>query len=134
MTSIQFTVPGVPVGKGRPRVTRYGTYTPEKTRAYEEKVRLCWQTQSGKSFPAGIPLLAHITAWFPVPKSVTKRRAAELDGAYHVKRPDCDNIAKAILDALNQYAYPDDSAVQITVEKRYTTAAPRVDVTILEGD
>ena len=69
MTSIQFTVPGVPVGKGRPRVTRYGTYTPEKTRAYEEKVRLCWQTQSGKSFPAGIPLLAHITAWFSVPKS-----------------------------------------------------------------
>lgn len=131
--TVNFTVPGAPVGKGRPRVTRYGTYTPEKTKAYEEKVRLCWQTQSGASFPSRLPLIAHITAWFPVPKGASKRRAAELDGAYHVKRPDCDNIAKAILDALNGHAYPDDSAVQITVEKRYTTAAPRVDVTILEG-
>ena len=37
---IQFTVPGVPVGKGRPRFTRGGhAYTPEKTAAFEEKVR-----------------------------------------------------------------------------------------------
>ena len=51
---IQFTVPGVPVGKGRPRFTRGGhAYTPEKTAAFEEKVRLCWKTQSGETFPAG---------------------------------------------------------------------------------
>lgn len=133
-SEIKFTVPGAPVGKGRPRVTRYGTFTPEKTRQYEEKVRQCWQTQSGVSFPAGTPILAEITAWFPVPKSTSKRRAETMDGTYHLKRPDADNIAKAILDSLNGCAYPDDSAVQLRVEKRYTTAAPRVEVVLREAD
>lgn len=129
---IKFTVPGAPVGKGRPRVTRCGTFTPKKTRDYEEKVRRCWQTQSGVSFPAGTPILAKITAWFPIPKSTSKKRAAQMAGGYHIKRPDCDNIAKAILDSLNGCAYPDDSAVQLRVEKRYTTAASRVDVVLWE--
>lgn len=133
-SEIKFTVPGAPVGKGRPRVTQYGTFTPEKTRQYEEKVRRCWQTQSGVSFPAGTPILAEITAWFPVPKSTSKRRAETMDGTYHLKRPDADNIAKAILDSLNGCAYPDDSAVQLSVEKRYTTAAPRVEVVLREAD
>ena len=133
-SEICFTVPGVPVGKGRPRVTRYGAYTPEKTRLYEEKVRLCWQTQSGQSFPAGVPILAFITAWFPIPKNTSKKLAAQMDGKFHLKRPDCDNIAKAILDSLNGYAYPDDSAVQLQIKKRYTTGAPRVSVKLLEAD
>lgn len=36
---IEFTVPGAPVGKGRPRFMKNGhTYTPQKTRDYEGKV------------------------------------------------------------------------------------------------
>lgn len=132
-SEIKFTVPGVPVGKGRPRVTRYGAYTPEKTRLYEEKVRQCWKTQSGLSFPSGVPIVAEIVAWFPIPKATPKARAAGMNKAYHIKRPDCDNIAKAILDSLNGYAYPDDSAVQLRIEKRYTTGAPRVQVRLLEA-
>ena len=57
-----------------------------------------------------------------------------MNETYHIKRPDCDNIAKVILDSLNGYAYPDDSAVQLRIEKRYTTAAPRVEVVLREAD
>ena len=47
---VTFTVPGIPVGKGRPRFMKNGhTYTPQKTRDYEDKVvqlattaRWCW--------------------------------------------------------------------------------------------
>ena len=43
MTRISFTIPGSPVGKGRPRVSVRGgyahAYTPEKTRTYEARVR-----------------------------------------------------------------------------------------------
>lgn len=39
--SISFSVPGEPVGKGRPRFTRTGhPYTPGKTGSYESLVRL----------------------------------------------------------------------------------------------
>ncbi len=54
---VEFTVPGVPVGKGRPRFMKNGhTYTPQKTRDYENKVVQCWKSQSGKGFADGIPL------------------------------------------------------------------------------
>lgn len=132
---IKFTVHGAPVGKGRPRFTRTGhTYTPEKTAAYEEKVRLCWKTQSGQGFAGGIPLKAAIIAYFPIPKSVSKKKAAAMDGMFHIKKPDADNLCKSILDALNGCAYPDDSAVQIDrCWKIYTNAAPRVEVAIWEA-
>ena len=133
---IKFTVPGAPVGKGRARITRTGhAYTPEKTAAYEEKVRLCWKTQTGIGFAGGIPLKASIIAYFPIPKSTSKKKAAAMDGTFHTSRPDADNVPKAILDALNGYLYPDDSAVQIDrCWKVYTNGAPRVEVEIKEAD
>ena len=131
---IKFTVPGVPVGKGRPRVTAHGTYTPQKTRDYEQKVRLCWKAQSGVSFASGVPLLASIVAYFPVPKSASRRRQEALEGTFHISRPDSDNVAKAILDSLNGLAYPDDAAVQIDRSwKIRTNGAPRVEVFIREA-
>lgn len=133
---VTFTIPGIPVGKGRPRFMKNGhTYTPQKTRDYESKVVQCWQCQSGKGFAAGVPLVAHITAYFPLPKSLSKKRVAELDGTPHVKKCDADNLAKAILDALNTHAYQDDSAIAfLTVRKYQTTGASRVEVTIEEAE
>lgn len=126
----RMTVPGLPVAKGRPRFTRTGhTYTPDKTRRYETLVRECFDTQCGVLFSTGQPVFIMICAYFPIPKSYPKYRRVELDGAFHLKKPDSDNVAKAILDALNGHAYPDDAAVQIAgVYKIYTNAAPRVDV------
>ena len=134
MAEIRFTVPGVPVGKGRPRVTAHGTYTPQKTRDYEQKVRLCWKTQSGVSFASKVPLLASVLAYFPIPKSLSQRKREAMEGAFHTSRPDSDNVAKAIMDSLNGLAYPDDAAVQIDRSwKIYTNGAPRVEVTIREA-
>ena len=72
---VTFTVPGIPVGKGRPRFTKNGhhTYTPQKTQDYEDKVVQCWQCQSGKGFADGIPLRATVTAFFTVPRSTSKK-------------------------------------------------------------
>ena len=128
---ITFTIPGKPVGKGRPRVTRNGTYTPKKTKEYEALVKRCWREQSGEGFAGGVPLAAHITAFFPVPKSVSKKKAAAMDGTLCLTKPDCDNIAKGVLDALNGLAYQDDSAVMLgSVIKFYTTGEPRTHVII----
>lgn len=111
---IEFTVPGIPVGKGRPRFMKNGhTYTPQKTRDYEDKVVQCWKRQSGKGFAAGVPLRATVTAFFTVPKSTSKKKAA----------------------ALNGHAYNDDSAIEaLTVRKYQTTGASRVEVAIEEAE
>lgn len=123
---IEFTVSGIPVGKGRPRFTKDGhAHTPQKTREYEDKVVQCWQYQRGKGFAAGVPLRATVTAFFTVPKSTSKKKAAAMDGTPHIKRPDADNVAKAILDALNGHAYNDDSAIaMLTVRESIRQPEP----------
>ena len=39
MEYYDFTIPGQPVAKGRPRVGKWGAYTPEKTVNYENLVQ-----------------------------------------------------------------------------------------------
>ena len=118
--SVCFAVPGKPQGKGRPRFTRSGhTYTPNRTAEYEERVKLAYK-QAGVGKLSGF-VSADICAVFVVPKSYTKaQRAAALNASFAPKKPDCDNIAKIILDALNGLAYDDDAqVVKLRVEKRY---------------
>ncbi len=138
MTVQSFTVLGEPKGKQRPRTVRNKatgrtmTYTPEQTVIYENMVRYAYQQQCGEMLTG--TLETEITAYFPVPKSVTKRRRAfMLDGIiWHTKKPDADNVAKAVLDALNGVAYHDDTQIaRLVVEKKYSEQ-PRVEVRLAQ--
>lgn len=99
-------------------------YTPERTANYEEQVRLSYVEQAGnRRFDRDIPLKVSIIARFPIPKSASKKRAEMMrSGAImHTQRPDADNIAKAVLDALNGLAYHDDAQVcELSVSKAYS--------------
>lgn len=120
---IKLTIPGKPIGKARPRVTRHGTYTPEKTKIYEKRVQDLFAASRQPPITDGtLPLSATVYAHFEPPKSCSKRKRNELDGTPYTKKPDADNIAKAILDALNGVAYPDDAQIAwLAVEKVYDT-------------
>ena len=122
----RFTVFGDPQGKARPRITRNGRFTPKKTRAYENAVRAAWKEQCGDLFFGDAPLIVTIAARFEPPKSVSRKKRGEmLAGRIQPKRkPDADNIAKAICDALNGLAYRDDAQITcLIVEKQYHEAA-----------
>lgn len=134
MQTIEFTVVGVPVAKGRPRMTKRGIkpYTPEKTVAYENLVKLEFQSQCDFKFADDAQLWVNILFVFPIPKSASKkRRALMIDGVERpTKKPDIDNCIKAILDALNGVAYKDDTqVVSVTASKVYGNY-PRADVRI----
>lgn len=113
---MKLLIPIKPIGKGRPRMTRTGhAYTPEKTRKYERVVR---DSYTGKCYTEKIEM--SITAYFEPPKSISNKKREELIGQMYDKKPDADNIAKAVMDALNGKAYTDDkNIVKITVEKMY---------------
>ena len=120
-----FEILGKPYGKGRPRFMRNGhTYTPQETTNYENLVRLAYQ-QAGCEKLNG-EIRAVIIAVYPIPKSTSKKKRAEmLDRVIKpTVKPDCDNIAKTILDALNKIAYDDDSQViDLRVIKEYGEVA-----------
>lgn len=134
---VTFTVPGQPVGKQRPRVVRAGggvrTYTPEKTVNYENQVRLEYRRQCGTvSFGEGVPLSLSITAYFQIPKSVS--RARRRDMLEHRVRPtvkaDADNVAKIIADAGNGFIYPDDRQIVDLQCRKFYGETARVEVTV----
>lgn len=140
MGPVKFTVPGQPKGKARARTVRRGggksfSYTPEGTVLYENLIKTCYLQDAGHVlFNDGQPLAVDIIAFYEVPKSYSKKKKQEmLDGQlYPTKKPDIDNIAKCVLDALNKLAYRDDTqVVRLHMEKHYAEI-PRVEVEIRE--
>ena len=130
----QFIVPGAPRGKQRPKVTRNGAYTPEETKQYEQKVLACFLKEYPRMKPIRNRVNVHITAFFEIPKSYGKeRRERILNGLERpTKKPDADNIAKIILDALNGKVILDDKQVVVLTVKKHYSTIPRVEVLIEE--
>lgn len=134
---IKFSVPGAPVGKGRPKVSTRGgkfakMYTPEKTANYETLVALAaQQAMVGRTLLAG-PVEVQMAILLPIPASWSKKKqAAAIAGqVYPTKKPDADNVVKAIFDGINGVVWNDDvQACDIVVRKRYAER-PRVEVLV----
>jgi len=125
---LEFTVPGPPRGKGRPRFARIGSftksYTDAKTAAYENLIALAAsQAHQGKPRLDG-PLRVWILFVLQRPKSAPKRVT------YPATKPDLDNMAKAVFDGCNQAGvWADDSRV-VDVHARKIYGEPRCDVRI----
>lgn len=131
---MKIIIPGIPIAKGRPRLGKHGTYTPTKTVNYENLVQFCYMDQA-EGIKLDGPLMMVIDLFFPIPKSYSKKRVEAIKEMeeMHTKKPDIDNCIKSITDALNRFAYDDDSQiVGLTARKHYTTEEPRAVVTIVE--
>ena len=115
---IEFTVPGEPVAKGRPRFnTKSGAaYTPKQTASFENRVAL-FARAAGVRVLDG-PVQVTIEFWFAWPKSKWRKR--NWRGVEWMDTgKDLDNLAKAILDACNGICYHDDRQVaHLTLSKR----------------
>jgi len=138
MTTYELTIPGEPMTKARPRITKTGiAFTPKATKEYETFVRELFFHKHKILLLEGA-VKAEIAAYFPIPKSASKKLKALMatEQHPHTKNKDADNIAKAILDALNGVAYADDKQVaELVVKKRYSDV-PRVELSLqrLESD
>ena len=131
---VRFEIPGIPRGKQRPRMTRSGhAYTPKETVNYENLVKLCYMDADGRRFD-DVPLYVCIYAYYESPKSVSKKKRQQMiNGEIRpTKTPDCDNLAKAICDALNGIAYRDDSAITTLYVQKWYGEEPKVVVHILQ--
>lgn len=138
-----FVVDGKPQGKARartfynPKLGRVQSMTPENTVLYENLVKQSFTQQADKDarWFNKEPLAMYITAYYPIPASTSKKnRQLMCTGVLMpTKKPDIDNIAKVICDALNGVAYGDDTQIiKLSMVKTYTEEQPRVQVLIEE--
>ncbi len=135
MEMIDFFVPGMPRGKGRPRFSRKTgrAYTDSVTKAYEDKIASIYYMKYGlKHFGGGDLLHMQVYATFPIPKSV--KRATRLDmkagNILPSRKPDIDNILKIAMDALNGVAYKDDACVTALFGKKLYGEEPGIRISI----
>ena len=134
----KFCIHGDPQGKGRPRFStvcgHVHTRTPDETVLYENLVKTEYRQQVGVKFPDDAMLDVRIFAYYPIPKSVSKRkRQAMLEKRIRpIKKPDWDNVGKVICDSLNGIAYRDDAQVVDSMVRKFYGEDPKVVVTIEE--
>ena len=131
-----FKIPGMVQAKQRPRLSRGRVYTPQATVNYEGYVKWCYSDYANQTgwTPMENAIRAEIEVFMPVPKSDSKKKKElKLSGKIRpTMKPDNDNIAKSVLDALNGLAYVDDKQiVELKVDKYYG-AEPCVYVKLIE--
>jgi len=122
-----------PKPKERPRAAIIGgharIFTPKTTEAYEKEIRAAWVRANGDKPEEG-PIRARIYFGLPIPKSETKGNKLQMiqRKVFPTKKPDLDNLAKAVLDALNGVAYKDDCQIVTMLSRKNYAEAPYVKV------
>ena len=120
----EFEVPGKVIGKGRPRLNSYTgvVYTPTRTKDYESLVEQYFLLKYPRFKALDGRIKVNIIAYFTIPKTTKKSEINEMleNNISPTKKPDIDNIVKAVLDSMNKFAFKDDNQItKIEVEKKY---------------
>ena len=126
MHAVSFTVAGQPVPQPRPRVSTAGgfarAYVPGKHPVHAYREAIAAAARAAGLTTTGEPLNVVIDAVFERPKSHMRKAGVKAD-APKLPRPDVDNIAKAVLDALQDVIGDDSLVGRLVVEKSYGTEA-----------
>jgi len=139
---IQFSVQTKPVPQARPRFfVRHkgpqqfvGAYDPKQCRTFKEVI--AWHARL-KMRETGIREVTKdpiaISLHFCMGGGMGRNRKPDSCG-FHVKRPDIDNLAKAVKDALKGIMYADDSQiVEAHLYKQYGGPEVRIEIRTLSA-
>ena len=134
MTQVRLFIPGDPVPKGRPRMTRMGhAFTPQRTRTYESKMALFGSREMGGNPPIESPLHVDLLVILPIPASwsVKKKSQALECKLLPAGRKDLDNFIKC-LDGLNNIVWKDDGQICSLTARKIYGEIPGIHIVIQE--
>jgi len=114
---------GTPVPQPRPRMTKKGrAYNPSTADLWKSNVRAAWTEAAELPFANGLRLRLEFVMARPASHLTANGNGLRASAPpRHISKPDVDNLAKAVMDALeNAGAYPNDCAVEdLRTSKRY---------------
>ena len=118
-----------PFGKARPRC--HGKVQPYMPTEYKQKIKDVQCQVNESEVPDG-PVVVFIRIDYPMPKSwyVAKKDLAR--GKLCPRKPDIDNVAGAILDAIFPESSGGDSRVCGLIVYRYWSDEPKMSINILK--
>ena len=129
--NLSFFVAGIP--KAQPRVKAFvrgghaGVYTPDGAETWKQEVRRQAVANARESLMSGV-VRVELDFFLPRPKTHLDRHGVPMPKSpvWHCKKPDLDNLIKAVTDAITdtQRIWLDDSQIcQITATKTYALQA-----------
>jgi Holliday junction resolvase RusA-like endonuclease len=100
-------VNGVPKAQPRPRMMRNGhVFNPHSADAWKDAVKAAFMAR--KPIITG-PVGLYVKFFMPIPKGLKVKEGVFIP---HIKKPDTDNLLKAVMDSLTQVGvWKDDSQV-----------------------
>lgn len=114
-----FEIYGDPIPQKQTRFARGIAYDPSK----KEREMIQWRIKPyAPKDPLLGPVKLRLTFYFPVPKSTSgvRRRQMLNHVIHHIKKPDADNCAYLITNAMKNIFYRDDSQIiDLHIHKRY---------------
>lgn len=115
ITRVQVTIPGKPVAQGRPRFVSKPfprAIDPDRSKDWKGRAQVLMSAavETGPPFPRGTPLRLEVVAVFQCPSSDARKRVPR-GRRPHAKRPDGDNLLKAVKDAGSGVLWHDDAQI-----------------------
>lgn len=132
---LQFEIIGIPVPQKQTQfIRRTGiAYNPSK----KDAEQLIWQIRPhAPSEPLLGAIEMHLTFYLPIPKSASRIKRTQMLNAVILPthKPDFDNLAYLVTNALKNLVYKDDAQVtDCTIRKRYSDR-PRTTIKIITID
>ena len=116
---VAFELIGEPVPQSRPKFSRGRCYEPKRCAEFKAKIRQAARIAMNGKEPITAPLSCVIKFYRKYKR--TSRRFG-----------DCDNLYKAVTDAMNKIVYEDDSQIVRCIVEKLTGDTPKIEVKITD--
>ena len=124
----QFVVHGIPLAQKQTRFVRRGSFVQTYDPSRKDKERIQWQIKPfAPEIPLSQPVELTIAFFVPIPKATSKRLRLQMINRVILpdKKPDEDNLAYLVTNALKGIVYDDDRRVCVKHVYKFYGSEPR---------
>lgn len=125
-----YCIEGNPVALARPRLGRHGVYD-SQTHLKMQAVQYIENQHADMPKFKG-PLHLEITFHVMTPTRFSVKKKAEMEGKFHLSRPDFSNLLKFAEDIAQGIVYDDDCIIVCVCGSKVYSNNPRTEMTITE--
>jgi Holliday junction resolvase RusA-like endonuclease len=132
-TCLQFVLHIVPVPQKQTRFTCRGKYPHAYDPSKSDLRQLQWMIKAyAPKEPIPGPVAVTYTFYLPIPKSTSRVKTGQMDRNMikHISKPDVDNLAYLVTNAMKGIIYQDDSQIVEKHERKQYGLEPRIVVEI----
>lgn len=125
----KYIIPGDPIPLARPRFANGRVFDSQKMKKLVVINSISQQHASKKKFQG--PVRLEVTFFMKMPR-VNKKKLQELQGAWHMARPDFSNLLKWVEDIAQEIVYDDDCIISSVCGSKIYDEEPRTEFIISE--